>query len=421
MPRWRRIASLAAEIPILLFSSSSLPVFLRRPAVVMACGALILTLAMGVRHTGGLFLQPMTLDHGWSRELFSFSIALQNLLWGAFQPFAGAFADRHGAGRTLVGGALLYILGLVIMAHADSALGLNLGAGLLIGMGLSGTTFSVVLGVIGRMAAPQKRSLALGIASAGGSFGQFAVLPVGQGLITAFGWQDALLWMAVGIAFIIPLAAAVTGTSERGGGVEQSLRQALAEAMRTPSFHFLFWSFFVCGFQTAFVMLHLPAYVVDMGLSANIGMSAVAMIGLFNIFGSFLSGWLGGLYSKKWLLAWIYALRIVAILALMLFPLSPLTLYVFAAVMGLLWLGTVPLTSGLVGCIFGLRYVGMLYGIVFLGHQIGGFLGAWLGGRIFDLSGSYEMAWWLSIALSVMAAALSLPVREAPLARLAAR
>mgnify|MGYP000031085552 CR=1 FL=1 len=289
---------------------------------ILISGSLILALSLGLRHAFGLFLQPMTLDHGWSRELFSFSIALQNLLWGVFQPFAGAFADRHGAGRTLVGGALLYILGLVIMAHADSALGLNLGAGLLIGMGLSGTTFSVVLGVIGRMAAPEKRSLALGIASAGGSFGQFAVLPVGQGLITAFGWQDALLWMAVGIAFIIPLAAAVTGTSERGGGVEQSLRQALAEAMRTPSFHFLFWSFFVCGFQTAFVMLHLPAYVVDMGLSANIGMSAVAMIGLFNIFGSFLSGWLGGLYSKKWLLAWIYALRIVAILALMLFPLT---------------------------------------------------------------------------------------------------
>ena len=195
----------------------------------------------------------------------------------------------------------------------------------------------------------------------------------------------------------------------------------LGEAMRTPSFHYLFWSFFVCGFQTAFIMLHLPAFVVDAGMSANIGMTAVAMIGLFNIFGSFLSGWLGGLYSKKWLLAWIYALRIVAILALLLFPLSQLTLYVFAAVMGLLWLGTVPLTSGLVGHIFGLRYMGMLYGIVFLGHQIGGFLGAWLGGRIFDLSGSYLMAWWLSIALSVMAAALSLPVREAPLLRAEAR
>ncbi len=383
----------------------------------MVCGALILTLAMGVRHTGGLFLQPMTLDQGWSRELFSFSIALQNLLWGLFQPFAGAFADRHGAGRTLVGGALLYIAGLVIMAHADTALGLNVGAGLLIGMGLSGTTFSVVLGVIGRMAAPEKRSMALGLASAGGSFGQFAVLPVGQGLISMVGWQDALLWLALGIALIIPLAAAVTGTSDRASGVQQSLREALAEAVRTPSFHYLFWSFFVCGFQTAFIMLHLPAFVVDGGMSANIGMTAVALIGLFNIFGSFLSGWLGGCYSKKWLLAWIYALRIVAILALLLFPLSPLTLYLFAAVMGLLWLGTVPLTSGLVGHIFGLRYVGMLYGIVFLGHQIGGFLGAWLGGRIFDLSGSYLMAWWLSIALSVMAAALSLPVREAPLVR----
>ena len=383
----------------------------------MVCGALILTLAMGVRHTGGLFLQPMTLDQGWSRELFSFSIALQNLLWGLFQPFAGAFADRHGAGRTLVGGALLYIAGLVIMAHADTALGLNVGAGLLVGMGLSGTTFSVVLGVIGRMAAPEKRSMALGLASAGGSFGQFAVLPVGQGLISMVGWQDALLWLALGIALIIPLAAAVTGTSDRSTGVQQSLREALGEAMRTPSFHYLFWSFFVCGFQTAFIMLHLPAFVVDSGMSANIGMTAVAMIGLFNIFGSFLSGWLGGLYSKKWLLAWIYVLRIVAILALLLFPLSQLTLYVFAAVMGLLWLGTVPLTSGLVGHIFGLRYMGMLYGIVFLGHQIGGFLGAWLGGRIFDLSGSYLMAWWLSIALSVMAAALSLPVREAPLLR----
>lgn len=395
--------------------------FLRRPAVVMVCGALILTLAMGVRHTGGLFLQPMTLDQGWSRELFSFSIALQNLLWGLFQPFAGAFADRHGAGRTLVGGALLYIVGLVIMAHADTALDLNVGAGLLIGMGLSGTTFSVVLGVIGRMAAPEKRSMALGLASAGGSFGQFAVLPVGQGLISMVGWQDALLWLALGIALIIPLAAAVTGTSDRASGVQQSLREALAEAMRTPSFHYLFWSFFVCGFQTAFIMLHLPAFVVDGGMSANIGMTAVALIGLFNIFGSFLSGWLGGCYSKKWLLAWIYALRIVAILALLLFPLSQLTLYLFAAVMGLLWLGTVPLTSGLVGHIFGLRYMGMLYGIVFLGHQIGGFLGAWLGGRIFDLSGSYLMAWWLAIALSVMAAALSLPVREAPLVRAEAR
>ena len=389
---------------------------LRRPGVVIACGALILTLAMGVRHTGGLFLQPMTLDQGWSREMFSFAIALQNLLWGVFQPFAGAVADRYGAGRTLVVGAVLYALGLAIMANADTALGLNAGAGLLIGMGLAGTTFSVVLGVVGRMAPPEKRSLALGIASAGGSFGQFAVLPVGQALITSVGWHDALLWLAVGIVFIIPLAFVVTGTNGAPAG-GQSVGESLREASRTASFHFLFWSFFVCGFQTAFIMLHLPAFVVDSGMSANVGMTAVALIGLFNVIGSFLSGWLGGMYSKKWLLAGIYALRVVAILAILLFPLTTVSLYVFAAAMGLLWLGTVPLTNGLVGHIFGMKFVGMLYGVVFLGHQIGGFLGAWLGGWIFDVFGSYAVAWWLSIGLSVVAALLCIPVREKPVLR----
>jgi MFS family permease len=392
---------------------------LRRPGVVLACGALILTLAMGVRHTGGLFLQPMTMDQGWSREMFSMSIAIQNLMWGLFQPFAGAFADRYGAGRTLVGGALLYALGLVIMAHADTALGLNVGAGLLVGMGLAGSTFSVVLGVVGRMAPPEKRSLALGIASAGGSFGQFAVLPVGQGLISTVGWHGALLWLALGVLFIIPLAMAVTGTSGCNTG-GQSIGESLREAFRTPSFHFLFWSFFVCGFQTAFVMLHLPAFVVDAGMSANVGMTAVALIGLFNIAGSFLSGWLGGMYSKKWLLAGIYGLRVVAILAILMLPLTPVTLYAFAATMGLLWLGTVPLTNGLVGHIFGMKFIGMLYGLVFLGHQLGGFLGAWLGGRIFDMTGSYTLAWWLAIGLSVAAALLCVPVREQPVLRTAA-
>ncbi len=394
---------------------SSVPL-LRRPAVVLACGALILTLAMGVRHTGGLFLPPMTADQGWSREMFSFAIALQNLMWGVFQPFAGAFADRYGAGRTLAGGALLYVLGLVIMAYSDTAFGLNVGAGLLIGMGLAGTTFSVVLGVVGRMAPPEKRSLWLGIASAGGSFGQFAVLPVGQALIAGVGWQEALLWLAFGVSLIVVLARGVTGTAGTSHG-NQTFGEALAEAARTPSFHFLFWSFFVCGFQTAFIMLHLPAVVVDGGLSSYVGMTAVALIGLFNIAGSFLSGWLGGLYSKKWLLAWIYALRVVGILGILFLPLSPATLYVFAAIMGLLWLGTVPLTNGLVAQIFGLKFVGMLYGVVFLGHQIGGFLGAWLGGRIFDLTGSYAQAWWLAIGLSVMAALLCLPVREQALLR----
>ena len=393
----------------------------RTPTLILIVGCIILTLSMGVRHTAGLFLQPMTADHGWSRETFSFAIALQNLVWGLASPFAGALADRHGAGRTVLGAALLYVLGLVLMAQAGSPLTFDLSAGVLVGLGLSGTTFAVIMGVIGRHTTPAKRSLALGIASAGGSFGQFAVLPVGQMLISTYGWQSALVLLAAGVGLIAPLAWALADGHKPAAAAGQSVGEALREAGGERSFHYLFWGYFVCGFQTAFIMLHLPAFVVDAGMSANIGMTAVAMIGLFNIFGSFLSGWLGGLYSKKWLLAWIYVLRIVAILALLLFPLSQLTLYVFAAVMGLLWLGTVPLTSGLVGHIFGLRYMGMLYGIVFLGHQIGGFLGAWLGGRIFDLSGSYLMAWWLSIALSVMAAALSLPVREAPLLRAAAR
>ena len=401
--------------------SPSSPSAWRTPTLILVCGCIILTLSMGIRHTGGLFLQPMTGALGWNREVFSFAFAIQNLVWGLGSPFAGAFADRYGAGRVIAASALLYVVGLALMAVSSTGLALDLSAGVLVGLGLSGTTFAVIMGVIGRHTTPEKRSLALGIASAGGSFGQFAVLPIGQALISSFGWQAALFLLACGVGLIAPLAYAMADGHKHVSGAGQSAGAALVEAGGQRSFHYLFWSYFVCGFQTAFIMLHLPAFVVDSGMSANIGMTAVAMIGLFNIFGSFLSGWLGGLYSKKWLLAWIYALRIVAILALLLFPLSQLTLYVFAAVMGLLWLGTVPLTSGLVGHIFGLRYVGMLYGIVFLGHQIGGFLGAWLGGRIFDLSGSYLMAWWLSIALSVMAAALSLPVREAPLLRAEAR
>ena len=384
---------------------------LRHPAMVLVAGGIILTLAMGVRHTGGLFLQPMTAAHGWSREMFSLAIAWQNLIWGLAQPFAGAFADRYGAGRTLAIGTLIYVVGMVMMAYAETPLMLNLGAGGLIGVGLAGTTFSVVLAVIGRMAPPARRSLYLGIASAGGSFGQFAMLPVGHALIVSVGWQQALLWLAGLLLLILPLSAAVTGTGTASRS-QQSLGEALREAMRTPSFHFLFWSFFVCGFQTAFIMLHLPAFVVDVGLSANIGMTAVALIGLFNVAGSFLSGWLGGLYSKRWLLAGIYALRVPVILLILVLPLSEWTLYLFAAGIGILWLGTVPLTSGLVGQIFGLKFVGMLYGIVFLGHQFGGFIGAWLGGRLFDLSGSYAVAWWLSIGLSVAAVLLCLPVRE---------
>ena len=393
----------------------------RTPWVIMIAGCIILTLSMGVRHTAGLFLQPMTLDHGWSRETFSFAIALQNLIWGLASPFAGALADRHGAGRTLFGAALLYVVGLVLMAQASTPLAFDLSAGVLIGLGLSGTTFAVIMGVIGRHTTPEKRSLALGIASAGGSFGQFAVLPIGQALISAYGWQSALVLLAAGVGLIAPLAYALADGHKPAPSSGQSIAEALREASGQPSFHYLFWSYFVCGFQTAFIMLHLPSFLVDGGLSANVGMTAVALIGLFNIFGCFFFGWAGGKGSKKNLLVAIYAVRAVVILVFMLFPLSTASAWLFAAAMGLLWLGTVPLTNGLVAQIFGLRYMSMLTGIVFLGHQLGSFLGAWLGGRIFDETGSYAMAWTIAIVLSVLAALCSWPINEKPLQRAAAK
>lgn len=389
----------------------------RTPVLILLCGSVILTLAMGVRHTAGLFLQPMTLDHGWSRETFSFAIALQNLVWGLASPFAGAIADRHGAGRTVAGAALLYVVGLVLMAHAGSAAALDLSGGLLVGLGLSGTTFAVILGVIGRQTTPARRSLALGVASAGGSFGQFAVLPVGQALISAYGWQSALVLLACGVGLIVPLAWAMADGHKPATGAGQSVAEALREAGGERSFHYLFWSYFVCGFQTAFIMLHLPSFLVDAGFSANVGMTAVALIGLFNVFGSFIFGWGGGRCSKKSLLALIYGLRGIAIVVFLVVPLSTASAWVFAAVMGLLWLGTVPLTNGLVAQIFGLRYMSMLTGVVFLGHQLGSFLGAWLGGRIYDETGSYLVAWSVAVGLSVLATVLSWPIDERPLVR----
>lgn len=392
----------------------------RTPLIILTVGCVILTLSMGVRHTAGLFLQPMTSDHGWSRETYSFAIAIQNLVWGLASPFAGALADRHGAGRTVLGAAALYVIGLVLMSQAASPLSFDLSAGVLIGLGLSGTTFAVIMGVIGRHTTPERRSLALGIASAGGSFGQFAVLPVGQMLISTYGWQSALVLLACGVGLIAPLAYAMADGHKPASGVGQSVLEALHEARGERSFHYLFWGYFVCGFQTAFIMLHLPSYLVDAGMTANVGMTAVALIGLFNILGSFLFGWGGGRSSKKNLLVLIYGLRAVAILIFMLIPLSTGTAWVFAAVIGVLWLGTVPLTNGLIAQIFGLRYMSMLTGVVFLGHQLGSFLGAWLGGRIFDETGSYSLAWSLSIGLSILAALCSWPINEKPLVRQAA-
>jgi predicted MFS family arabinose efflux permease len=389
---------------------------------VLLCGGLILMLAMGVRQTMGLFLPPMTLANGWTRDEFAFAIALQNLMWGAFVPFTGAIADRYGAGRVLVISALTYAAGLVLMGFSASPLAFDFSAGLLIGLALSGTTFGVVMGVVAKVVPPDKRSVALGIVGAGGSFGQFAMVPYGQALISGFGWFAALAMLAATAALIVPLAAGIAGRVQSAGthGAHQSAAQAIGEAFGQRSFHYLFWSYFVCGAHTAFIALHLPSYVQDSGLSPAVGMTALALIGFGNIFGSYGSGWLGQRLSKKWILTWIYGLRSLLILALLMAPKTPLVLYLFAFTMGLLWLSTVPLTNALVAQIFGLKHVSMLSGAVFFGHQIGGFLGAWLGGVIFTRQGSYDLAWWISIALGVFAAIVCAPINERPLARAAA-
>ena len=384
---------------------------------VLVCAALILMLAMGVRQTMGLLLPPMTLANGWSRDDFALAIAFQNLLWGASMPFVGAIADRFGAGRVLAASALVYSFGLMMMALSTTPVFFGLSAGLTIGLALSGTTFGVVLGVVAKVVSPERRSIALGIVSAGGSFGQFAMIPYGQALITGLGWYAALFVLAATVSLIVPLSAGLAGRHGAAHHSDQSAAEAFGEAVGQRTFHLLFWSYFVCGAHTAFIALHLPSYVQDAGMSAAVGMTSLALIGFGNIFGSYGAGWLGGRKSKKWLLTWIYGLRSLLILALLLMPKTPLTLYLFAFGMGLLWLSTVPLTNALVAQIFGMKHVSMLSGLVFFGHQIGGFLGAWVGGLIFTRQGSYDLAWWISIALGVFAALVCAPINERPLAR----
>jgi MFS family permease len=389
----------------------------RTPAVALVCGGLILMLALGTRQSFGLFLRPMTIDLGCGREVFSFAIALQNLVWGLGMPVAGAIADRYGAGRVLMLGGLAYGLGLVAMAHSATPLELDATTGLLIGLGLACTGFGVVLAVVARAFPPESRSFAVGITGACGSIGQFVMLPGGQALISSFGWVKALIVLGVLAFLIIPLGAALSGRNAAAHESEQSIGEALAEAMRHRGFWLLTGSFFVCGFQTIFVMTHLPAYAVDRGLTATQGMTALATIGFFNIVGSASAGALGGRFSKKWILGWLYAVRAVAIAIYIATPLSAGSTYLFAAVLGLTWLATVPLTNSLVGQIFGVKYLSTLFSIAFLGHQIGAFIGAWAGGAIFDATGSYQLVWLASIALSVIAAALCMPIDERALAR----
>lgn len=387
---------------------------------VLVCGAAIVTLSMGVRHGFGLWLQPVTQAMGWTRETFSFAMAVQNITWGVAGVFAGMVADRFGALRVLVAGAVVYALGLIGMAHAPTPALFVGSAGVLIGIAQAGTTFAVVFGVIGRNVPVERRSWAMGIAAAAGSFGQFLMVPAEGLLISHLGWQSALVWLGLASLLIGPLALGLREPGFLGAGGaarEQTIVQALREALRYPSFQMLMAGFFVCGFQVVFIGVHMPSYLKDKGLAPEVASYALGLIGLFNVIGTFAAGALGQKYRKTSILVAIYLARSLAIAVFLLAPLTPLSVYLFASVMGLLWLSTVPATNAAVAQIFGMVHFSMLGGFVFLGHQAGSFLGAWLGGVLYDRTGSYDLVWLIAIALGVFAALINLPVDEGAIAR----
>jgi MFS family permease len=385
---------------------------------VLLCGALIVTMSMGIRHGFGFWLQPVIAERGWTRETFSFAMAVQNLAWGAAGPVAGMLADRFGAWKVLIAGGLCYALGLVLMAVSAQPLLFTLTAGVLIGIAQSGSTYAVIYGVLGRTVSPEKRSWAFGVAAAAGSFGQFVMIPVETWLIGNLGWQGALYLLAGAALLIVPLALGVRERQAVGNsGGHQSIGQALREAFGYRSFQLLMLGYFVCGFQVVFIGVHLPSYLKDHGLGVQVSTWALMLIGLFNIFGTYAVGMLGQRFPKRYLLSAIYGLRAVAIVTFISVPLTPASVYVFAAVIGFLWLSTVPPTNAVVAQIFGAQHLSMLGGFVFFSHQIGSFLGVWLGGKLYDATGSYDVVWWLAIALGVMAMLANLPVREAPILR----
>jgi MFS family permease len=386
---------------------------------VLLCGAMIVTLSMGIRHGFGLWLQPITMERGWTRETFAFALAVQNLAWGLAGPLAGALADRFGAFRVIVIGALLYAAGLVLMALATSGLAFTGSAGLLLGMAQSGTTYAVIYGVIGRNVDPAKRSWAMGVAAAAGSFGQFLMVPVENWLIGTWGWQNALFILGCLALAIAPLAFGLKEPKAVAapGAHHQSIGAALREAFAYPSFQLLMAGYFVCGFQVVFIGVHMPSYLKDQGLTPNVATTALALIGLFNVFGTYAAGVIGQRWPKKYLLSSIYILRSVAIVIFLAAPLTPWSVYIFSAVMGLLWLSTVPPTNAVIAQIFGVQYMSMLGGFVFLSHQVGSFLGVWLGGKLYDATGSYDVVWWIAVGLGVFAALVNLPVREGAIAR----
>ena len=388
---------------------------------VLLCGAAIVTLSMGIRHGFGLWLQPITMERGWQRETFAFGMAVQNISWGVAGLFAGMLADRLGAFRVLLIGSVLYAAGLALMAVAQTPWGFLASAGALIGIAQAGTTYAVVYGVIGRNVPAQRRSWAMGVAAAAGSFGQFLMVPVENGLIGGLGWQGALLVLGAAALLIAPFAFGLREPGLAGGQQrpQQSIGAALREAFGYRSFQLLMAGYFVCGFQVVFIGVHLPSYLKDHGFEPGVATTALALIGLFNVFGTYAAGSLGQRLPKRYLLSGIYVLRAIVITTFLVLPLTPWSVYLFAAVMGLLWLSTVPLTSALVAHIFGVQYLSMLGGFVFLSHQVGSFLGVWLGGVLYDASGSYDIVWWIAIALGVFAAAINLPVRERAIERLA--
>lgn len=384
----------------------------KRLWIVIICGGSIIGVSVGLRQAMGLFLDPISVQLGLGRDTFALAMGLMNLFWGLGAPFAGAIADRYGAGRVAVLGGTAYAAGLLIMMTSPSGEHLLVG-GTLIGLGLSGTAFTVVLGVVGRSAPMHLRSQALGLASVGGSIGQFVALPYTHAMIQGFGWIAALGILAATAFLIVPLAYGIAGRPEEHTSAEsQNIRQALGTASNIPSFWLLNAGFFVCGFHLAFVGIHLPAFLADEGFAPWLATAALTTVGITNIIGVYAFGTLGGLYSKKMLLSGLYLARAAVFFLFIVTPINEVSVLFFGATMGFLWLGTVPLTSGLVGHIFGTRYMSMLFGVVFLGHQFGGFLGAWLAGMAFDRFGSYDAMWWLSVLLGLLSAALHWPIDE---------
>jgi MFS family permease len=389
------------------------------PVLVIAAGCLIALLGFGARSVYGLLLEPMTSARGWGRETFAVALAIQNLVWGFGVPFASMLADRYGPSRVLAAGAVVYGLGTAGMATATTGVGLTLFGGILTGLGIALTSFSIALAAMAKVVEPGRQSLVLGIGTSAGSLGQVIFSPLSQLVIAEYGWDSALMFLAASVLFIVPLAFMLPGNPDPGGDakVDQGLGEAIIEAAGHRSYVLLTIGFFVCGFHVAFITVHFPAYVRDLGLPAEVGAYAIAIIGLCNIAGSFLSGLAGQRWPKKNGLVVIYSLRAIAIAGLLLADKTASTIYLFAAVMGILWLSTVPLTSGIVAQVFGLRFMATLFGFVFLSHQLGSFIGVWLGGYLYDRTGSYDIVWWTGVALSVAAALIHVPINERPLRR----